>query len=108
MANPNAPKSEDFGSAANLMIEALDKASAELDKTVKACIEQLTNSNDALEKSLRTQLLKVIEQSKTFIDTSADDLTTHREDLLDRLNEFERSEVETMMSAARDVRQQVA
>jgi len=108
MANPNAPKSEDFGSAANLMIEALDKASAELDKTVKACIEQLTNSNKVLEKSLRIQLLKVVEQSKNFIDTSVEDLTTHREELLDRLNEFERSEVETMMSAARDVRQQVA
>ena len=90
------------------MIEALDKASAELDKTVRACIEQLTSSNEALEKSLRVQLQKVVDQSKNFVDGNVEDLTAHREELLDRLSEFERTEIETMMSAARDVRQQVA
>jgi hypothetical protein len=108
MADQNAPAAENFGSAANMMAEALDKASAELDKTVRACIDQLTTSNDALEKSLSLQLIKVVEQSKNFIDANIEDLTSHREELLDRLTEFERTEIETMMSAAREVRQQVA
>jgi hypothetical protein len=108
MADQNAPAAENFGSAANMMADALDKASTELDKTVRACIDQLTSSNDALEKSLSLQLIKVIEQSKNFIDANIEDLTSHREELLDRLTEFERTEIETMMSAAREVRQQVA
>ena len=58
MADQNAPAQENFGSAANLMAEALDKASGELDKTVRNCIDQLVLSNDALEKSLSQQLLK--------------------------------------------------
>ncbi len=107
MADQNAPAAENFGSAANMMADALDKASAELDKTVRACIDQLTSSNDALEKSLSLQLIKVVEQSKNFIDANIEDLTSHREELLDRLTEFERTEIETMMSAAREVRQQV-
>lgn len=107
MADPNAPAQENFGSAANLMAEALDKASAELDKTVRTCIDQLVLSNEALEKSLSQQLLKVVEQSKNFIDANIEDLTSHREELLDRLTEFERTEIDTMMSAAREVRQQV-
>lgn len=108
MADQNAPAQENFGSAANLMAEALDKASAELDKTVRSCIDQLILSNEALEKSLSAQLVKVIEQSKNFIDANVEDLTSHREELLDRLTEFERTEIDTMMSAAREVRQQVA
>jgi hypothetical protein len=108
MADQNAPTPENFGSAANMMSDALDKASAELDKTVRACIDHLISSNDALEKSLSQQLMKVVEQSKNFIDVNIEDLTSHKEELLDRLNEFERTEIETMMSAAREVRQQVA
>jgi uncharacterized protein YukE len=89
------------------MSEALDKASQELEKTVKACIDHLQSFNDNLEKSLATQLQKVVEQSKNFVESNLEDLSTHREELVDRLLEFERSEIETMVSAARDVRQQV-
>ncbi|MGH9552228.1 MAG: hypothetical protein ACRD3W_22775, partial [Terriglobales bacterium] len=86
---------------------ALDKASQELEKTVKACVDQLQSFNESLEKSLNTQLQKLVEQSKNFVDANIEDLSTHREELIDRLMEFERSEIETMVSAARDVRQQV-
>ena len=34
-------RNESFGSAANLMIEALEKASGELERTVNQCIYQL-------------------------------------------------------------------
>src|ERR1700678_294141 len=105
MAEPNAQATQI--SPQNLMAEALNKASSELDKTVKACLDQLQSYNEGLEKSLKTQLSKLIEQSKNFIESNIEDLSTHREELIDRLMEFERSEIETMVSAARDVRQQV-
>jgi len=108
MADSNSPKSGSHGSAANLMAEALDNSMAELDKTVKACIEQLNSFNENLEKSLTNQLQKVTEQASNFVESTTEDLTTRREDLVDRLTEFERTEIETVVSAARDVRQQVA
>lgn len=108
MADQSASGGQNFGSAADLMIEALDKASAELDKTVQSCLEELSASNEALEKSLVNQLQKVVDQSKNFTESNVEDLTTHREELIDRLGEFERTEVETMVLAAREVRQQVA
>lgn len=91
----------------NMLEETLEKASQELEKTVKACFDSLQSYTDNLEKSLQTQLQKLIEQSKNFVDSNVEDLSTHREELIDRLSEFERSEIETMVSAARDVRQQV-
>jgi uncharacterized protein YukE len=107
MADSNAPATTPL-SPANMMAEALDKASQELEKTVKACLDQLQSFNENLEKSLATQLQKVVEQSKNFVESNIEDLSTHREELVDRLLEFERSEIETMVSAARDVRQQVS
>ncbi|HEY9772777.1 MAG TPA: hypothetical protein V6C81_03090 [Planktothrix sp.] len=106
MADPGAQISQI--SPKDLMAEALNKASSELDKAVKACIDQLQAYNDNLEKSLQNQLSKLIEQSKNFIESNVEDLGTHREELIDRLLEFERSEIDTMVSAARDVRQQVS
>lgn len=105
MADSNAPATQ--LSPANMMSEALDKASQELEKAVKSCIDQLQSFNENLEKSLQNQLQKVVEQSKNFVESNIEDLSTHREELVDRLLEFERSEIETMVSAARDVRQQV-
>jgi hypothetical protein len=108
MAVQNAPASENFGSAQDLMNEALEKASVELDKTVKACIEQLNTFNQTLAKNLAVQLQKLIEQSQSFVDSNIEDLASHREELIDRLVEFERTEIGTMSSAARDVRQQIS
>ncbi|HEY9713097.1 MAG TPA: hypothetical protein V6C72_06485 [Chroococcales cyanobacterium] len=107
-AGANLPGSGNYGSPEQLMFEALDKASNELDKFVKTCIEHLTSATETMERSLSSQLAKVVEQSKNFVDSNAEDLTAHREEAIDRLNEFERTEIETMVSAAREVRQQVA
>jgi hypothetical protein len=104
MADPSPATSEN---AANLMSEALDKSSVELEKAVSACIEQLQTFNEALEKSFASQLQKVIEQSRHFVDSNSEDLSAHREELIDRLSEFERSEIETMVAAGKDVRSQV-
>lgn len=107
MADQNVSGSQNFGSAVNLMAEAVEKSSLELDKTVQACIEQLYSFNEQLEKSLVAQLQKVSEQSRNFVDGNVEELTAHREELMDRLIEFERAEMETIVSVARDVRQQV-
>lgn len=107
MADANAGRSENFGSAAHLMIEALDKASNELDRTVKACIEQLTAFNEDLEKQFVVQLQKVLEQSGGMVDTHVEDLGARREEFLEKLAEFERTEMDTVTAAGRDVRQQI-
>jgi hypothetical protein len=107
MGIQNTSTSEGFGSAQDLMNEALENASVELDKMVKATIENLTTFNSNLEKTLRIQLQKVVEQSQNIIDSHLDDLVTHREELLERLADFERTETITLTSAAREVRQQV-
>ena len=107
MGLQNTSSSENFGSAQDLMNEALENASVELDKMVKACIENLNTFNSNLEKTLRVQLQKVVEQSQNIIDSHLDDLVTHREELLERLADFERTETITLTSSAREVRQQV-
>ncbi|HEY9757974.1 MAG TPA: hypothetical protein V6C97_22600 [Oculatellaceae cyanobacterium] len=107
MGPQNTPTPEHFGSAQDLMNEALENASVELDKMVKASIESLTAFNTTLEKTLRIQLQKLVEQSQNIIDSHVDDLVTHREELLERLADFERTETITLTSAAREVRQQV-
>ena len=106
MADPNA--SVPPISPVDMMAEALDKAGQELERTVNACVDQLQDFKESLEKSLSQQLNKLLEQSKNFVDGSFEDMSTHREELADRLLEFERSEIETMVSAARDVRQHVS
>jgi len=106
MAEPNAAVPPI--SPVNMMAEALDKAGQELEKTVNACIDQLHSFNETVEKSIASQLHKLLDQSKNFVESNFEDMSTHREELIDRLLEFERSEIETMVSAARDVRQHVS
>lgn len=108
MAGENAKKSEGFGSAAHLMIEALDKASAELDKSVISSIEQLNIFNDALEKSFGSRLNKLAEKAVAAVDSSVEDLVIRKEDFAERLADLERSEIDAVVLAAREVRQQLA
>jgi hypothetical protein len=49
MSSEEAGKSENFGSAAHLMIEALDKASKELEATVGDCLSQVKEHSEGLE-----------------------------------------------------------
>lgn len=108
MASEDAGKSESFGSAAHLMIEALDKASQELEQTVRSCLDQVTEFSEALEKQLLTKLQKVVDQSASVLDTQIEELGNRREEFIERLNEFERTEIETVGLAAKEVRQQIS
>jgi chaperonin cofactor prefoldin len=108
MADENASKANGLGSAATLMIEALDKASAELDKTVTSSIEQLNIFNETLEKSFSNRLHKLAEKAVGAVDSSVEDLVIRKEDFAERLADLERAEIETVVLAAREVRQQLS
>ena len=106
MAGQNA--AESTGSAQNLMNEALEKASVDLDKTVRACIIELKNFSETLENRLAHNLEQLLEQSKHFAESNVEDLSAQREEMVDKLAEFERSEITTISTAAREVRQQIS
>lgn len=108
MADQNASPQENHQPAQALMNEALEKASTELDRAVKSCIEQLNSFNEVLAKNLTGQLRRVAEQSQYLIDSNLEDLASHGESLLERLSDFERSEASTITAAARSVRQQIS
>lgn len=108
MADESANKPNGLGSAATLMIEALDKASAELDKTVTSSVEQLNVFNESLEKSFCNRLQKLAEKAVSAVDSSVEDLVIRKEDFAERLADLERSEIESVVLAARDIRQQLA
>lgn len=107
MASEESVKSESFGSAAHLMIEALDKASKELEQTVEGCLTQVRDHSEGLEKSLALRLKKFFDQSGSLLDGQIDDLGSKKEEFLERLQEFERSELETLTTTAKEIRQQV-
>jgi hypothetical protein len=107
MAGESAKNVDGVGSAANLMIEALDKASNELDKTVTSSVEQLNAFNDALEKNFAGRLNKLAEKALTVVDSSVEDLVVRKEDFAERLADLERAEIEAVVLAARDVYQQL-
>lgn len=97
-----------FGSAANLMIEALEKASGELERTVNQCISQLNTFTDGLDKSLSLQLEKVVAQSGHLVDTHGGDLEAKRDETLDTIGKLEGEQLESMLAASRDLRKRFA
>lgn len=107
MSSEDAGKSENFGSAAHLMIEALDKASKELENTVGDCLTQVREHSDGLEKALVGRLKKFFAQSGNLLDGHVEDLANKKEEFIERLMEFERTELETLGATAKEIRQQV-
>ena len=102
----NSPggRNESFGSAANLMIEALEKASGELERTVNQCIHQLNTFSDGLDKSLALQLEKVVAQSSHLVDTHGGDLEAKRDETLDAIGRLEGEQLETLLTASQELR----
>jgi phosphotransferase system IIB component len=96
------------GSATNLMMEALEKASIELDKTVNSSAEQLKTFNQSLEKLFSGQLSKLADKAASTVEENLDDLIARKEDYADKLGELTRQEASSIVLAARDVRQELA
>lgn len=103
-----ANRSESFGSAANLMIEALEKASAELERTVSQCLDQLTAFSDGLDNSLAHQLEKVVQQSGHLVDSHGNDLEAKRDETLDTISALETGELDRLMQGAATIRRRFA
>ncbi|CAN5429999.1 hypothetical protein BH11CYA1_BH11CYA1_19450 [soil metagenome] len=103
-----ANRSESFGSAANLMIEALEKASAELERTVTQCLDQLQSFSEGIDSSLALQLDKVIQQSGHLVGSHGNDLEAKRDETLDTISALETAEVDRLMHGAAAIRRRFA
>lgn len=95
-----------FGSAANLMIEALEKAGNELENTVSLCMQQLTSFTEGLDQSLTLQLDKVVKQSSHLVDSHGNVLEAKRDETIDQMAEIEAREMEKLLSASSDIKKQ--
>lgn len=95
---------ENFDSTAKLMLEALAKASAELEKSVTAFTEQLISFNEGLQKSLDEELRCVNGRMENAIRTNLDELGHSKHLMVKRLLEAERSELDGLAGTGRDVR----
>ena len=96
-------RTESFGSAANLMIEALEKASGELERTVNQCMLQLNTFSEGLDKSLSLQLEKVVAQSSHLVDTHGGDLEAKRDETLNAIGRLEGEQLDSLFGCLRGV-----
>lgn len=101
-------RAESFGSAANLMIEALEKASQELERTVSQCLDQLGSFTEGIDKSLAVQLEKVTQQSSHLVDYHGNELEAKRDETLDAISAIEVNEVDRMTRVAASIRRRYA
>jgi len=108
MSSQNPSLAGNFESAAQQMLDALHKASAELSQAVSDCIDQLSAYNLGLQQSLNEQLQQIHEKFQTFIEQNSDELENHKEKLLEKLSEFEQSQIETIASSGDSVREALA
>ena len=67
----------------------------------------MRDHSDGLEKALAGRLKKFFEQSGNLLDGHVDDLSNKKEEFIERLMEFERTELETLTATAKEIRQQV-
>ena len=94
-----ASQPENFDSTAKLMLEALAKASAELEKSVTAFTEQLISFNESVQKSLDEELQAVSTRMESSIKSNLDDLGHSKHVLMKRLLEAERTELDSLSDA---------
>jgi len=98
---------EEIGTAAHLMMEAVDKAGHDLEKTVKASTEHLQTFNQILAKNFAQQLAKMAEIALTTADKGMEELQARKEDFVERLMQLEQAEIETLVRTGKEVRQEL-
>jgi hypothetical protein len=106
--NAQGAKSEGFGSAANLMIEALERASQELERTVKHSLEQLQHYSEGVDRNFALQLERVTQQSNYLVDLCGNELEAKRDETLDAISALETQELDRLTARAAEVRSQCA
>lgn len=108
MNTPSSGTGENLDSAAKLMLDALSKASAELEKTVNILTEQLVSFNQNLEKSFQDELLASRERMESALRTNLDGLMRDKEAVMKAIAEFKRAEIEKVILSGKTVRSGLA
>ena len=98
---------EEIGTAAHLMMEAVDKASQELERTVKASGNHLQAFNQTLTDNFTNQLAKLANRTLRNVDKNSEELTARKEDFAERLAELEQTEISTLVQSSKEVRQEL-
>jgi hypothetical protein len=99
-----ASQPENFNSTAKLMLEALAKASAELEKSVTAFTEQLISFNEGVQKSLEEELRAINIRLESCLRSNLDELGHNKHLFMKRLLEAERAELDRLSDCGRQVR----
>ncbi len=107
MAEETRHDLEEIGTAAHLMMEAVDKASQDLEATVKSSSDYLQSFNDTLAQNFAQQLTRMVENSARATDKGVEELQARKEDFFERLMELEQTELETLAKVGKDVRQEI-
>jgi len=98
---------EEIGTAAHLMMEAVDKASQELETTVKSCTERLQFFSETLSNNFASQLTRLTDKALRADSRSSAELQARKEDFAERLAELEQSEINRLFQASKEVRQEI-
>ncbi len=106
MSTPISGSGDKLDSAAKLtlMLEALAKASAEVDKAVNILAEQLTRFNQGLDKPLRDEVLSTYERMEAVLRQNQEGLLKDKESALKALSELKQAELEKVISSGKTVR----
>ncbi len=104
---PEEEKDQNLNSALNLWQEGVEKAAADLEKIVANSIDQLTRYSEELEKSLDLQLKKIANQTMTMVENNVEELGAKRDELTERLAEYERTEADEMLKTAQESRERI-
>ncbi len=108
MSTPLSAPGESQDSAAKLMLEALSKASAELEKTVNVLTDQLANFNQNLEKSFQDEVNSSKERMESALRQNLDGLLRDKESVMKLLAEFKQAEIEKVIMSGKMVRSGLA
>ncbi len=98
---------EEIGTAAHLMMEAVDKASQELETTVKSCTERLQAFNETLSNNFVNQLTRLTDKALRADARSSSELNARKAHFAERLAELEQSEINRLFQASKEVRQEI-
>ncbi len=107
MAEETKQDLEEIGTAAHLMMEAVDQASQDLETTVKSSADYLQTFNQTLAQNFAQQLTRMLENSARATDKGVEELQARKEDFVERLMELEQTEIETLVGVGKDVRQEI-
>jgi len=101
---PGAGDNLDSAAKLNLMLEALSKASVELEKTVNVLTEQLAGYNQSLDKTLRDELQASRERLEAALRQNQEGLLKDKEAVVKALAEFKQAEIKKVILSGKTVR----